>query len=333
MYSFSNPAALLLLACLPAYFLLRRMRVIRPFFFSLTLGDWNAPPFSWKSPLRSFIDRLSFASIAAAFFFAVLALAGPVRFKQEAVYSGPRNAAIFVVDVSPSMAARDLSDDSRLDVARRRIHECVLERPGFSFGLAALGSEAALLIPPTSDHVSFRRRLDGLRIGEMGDGTALGLGLAVAAAHLQSYRAGAASVILFTDGENNTGEINPRTSASLFVSESISFFVVGIGTNGQVPLEYDDPASGKHYSGFLDSRFDESALKDIAARGNGKYFSVSDTAALDAAFASIGSALAPSKASWSRTLEEPLDRYCAVLALASAALAWIFRRLILGAFA
>lgn len=331
MLYFERPLYLALCLLAPLYWALRRFALIGRIEFPLTLGDWGGPTLKWNSVSLRVARVLSASAVSLSFLLAVVALAGPVRLLQETVFSGSGNVVIFVVDVSPSMAAGDMGDETRIDASRRLIASLVSRRPGTSFGLAALGSSAALLVPPTVDHQAFLSRLSALAVGEFGDGTALGLGLAVAAAHGGQGTRARTTAILLTDGENNAGEIHPSTAAGLLAARGIQFFVIGVGSRGQVPVDYVDPATGRHYSGLLESDFNEGALREIAMAGNGGYAGARDRAALEKVFETIDSAVPVTSNSWTRSIEEPLDRPLVLIALALFAAAWFIRRLIMGA--
>jgi Ca-activated chloride channel family protein len=330
MLNFDRPVFLFLVLLVPLFFVLRKSGILKHIEFPLTLGDWNGLPVRWSSPMMKTVLFVSRVASVASFTCMVVAIAGPVRFLQERVYTGNGTAIIFALDVSPSMAARDMGSETRLDTARSFIHAFTAKRPGDSFGLVALGSDAALLVPPTVDHVSFNARLDSLAIGELGDGTALGLGLAVAAAHLINRSEGHSCVILLTDGENNSGEINPVTAAGVYTANSIRLFIVGVGSRGEVPLEYTDPETGKQYSGLLDSSYNEGALRSIADRGGGTFVSAASHDALAEVFAGIGNSVPSGSSSFTRTIEQPLERPVVLSALALFALVWFIRRLVMG---
>jgi len=331
MFSLNRPEFLLFGFLIPLYYLLRRTGVLSRFEFPLTLGDWNGIPFRWSSPVMRGALIVSRIAAIAGVVCIVLALSSPVRYRQERMFGGNGTGIVFALDVSPSMAARDLGSETRLDTARHFIHSFMEKRSGDSFGLVALGSDAALMVPPTTDHALFGARLDALSIGELGDGTALGLGLAVAAAHLMNRADRRACVILLTDGENNTGDINPKTAAGIYPDNNIRLFVVGIGTRGEVPIEYTDPATGKQYSGVLDSDYSDATLRAMAERGGGTYVQAGTRGALEAVFAEIGDSVPSSASSWTRTVEEPLERPFILASLAFLALVWFLRRIVMGA--
>ena len=146
-----------------------------------------------------------------------------------------------------------------------------------------MGSEAAVLVPPTNDYDIFHSRLQEIQAGTMGDGTALGTGISTAVYHLISSAAPKRCIILLTDGENNAGEIHPETAAELASRNNITLYVFGVGTKGTVSIDYTDPVNGKKYAGYLNSEFDTAALKNLSNIGNGKYFETSTIAQLEQA--------------------------------------------------
>ncbi len=334
MFGFEKPLYLLLLLSLPLYYLIRRSGLLVYTEFPLTLGDWKGRSFRWHSIriLTAMLAMKGAAVLAVALI--IFAISGPVLYRQELVYSGSGTEIFFVLDISPSMAARDLSlpgtNRTRLDTAREFIGNFVTGRPGDSFALVAVGNQAALLVPPTADHELFKRRLNDLRIGELGDDTAFGMGLAVAAAHLAGRQVNRSFVILLTDGENNAGELTPETASPLIKKRASGFFVIGIGKRGEVPLEYTDPLTGKQYSGFLDSRYNESALRELSSSGGGLYFSAASPESLQDVFLDIGKSVPSNRTAWPRVYGEPLEHYFIITALILAALSWFLRRIVLG---
>ncbi len=331
MLYLERPSWMILFMLFPLFIFLRKAGFFLRPAFPLILGNWGAPVLSWRSPFTRFVRLVGTAAAVIAFFLAVLALSGPVRLTNEAVFSKTGNTVIFILDVSPSMAASDMDGSTRLDIGRQYIRSFAGARSGTAFGLVGLGSSAALLVPPTADHQIFFDRLDALASGEFGDGTALGLGIAVAAAHGASSDGVPVTVILLTDGENNAGEVHPETAASVLASSGAGFYVIGIGSRGPVQVEYVDPVSGTRYSGILESEFDESALASIAAAGNGTYVAAQDRPALDEVFKDIDRSVPVITSSWTRSVEQPLSAVLLRYVLIFGGIAWFFRRIVLGA--
>ena len=287
MMEFENPGAFFLLLLIPLFFFLRYVRIFSPITFPLTLGDWHGKFFNWNSRLRQIASILSTVLAVSGFVSLIIAYSNPVIHHQEKIYSSRGADILFVLDTSPSMAAKDMSDMKRIDAAKQAIKALQSESTGDSVGLVEMAKEAAVVVPPTMDRNVFFSKLDDIVLGEMGDGTAIGNGLACAIMHLESSRSPRKSIVLITDGENNAGTIHPHTAAHLAHDKNISLYVLGIGTKGTVPLEYMDPMTGKIYSGFLNSNYDSTVLAQIAAEGGGKFFEAESLSALSQTLDSV----------------------------------------------
>jgi len=332
MPDFQNPAAFVLLLLIPALYVFRSLGILTHISFPSTLGDWGGREFEWKNPMRRFVSRASRILAVAGFTAGVAALADPVVYYQQKVYTSRGTDILFVVDTSPSMAVKDIAGVSRLDAARQAIRTLAADSGGVSFGLVAMASEAAVVVPPTLDHDVFLSRLDSLAVGNLGDGSAIGTGLSTAVYHLVSSSAPKKCIVLITDGENNAGSINPETAAELAEKNAIQLFTLGIGTRGTVPLDYVDPKTGKVYSGYLESNFDPAPLKLLAQTGGGRYYGVQTIGELAEALSTIGRDV---RVVQTYHLKAESERYYDRLVLACALLfaaAWIIRRLYLQEF-
>lgn len=272
MLQFENPYAFLFFLTIPLFFIFRKFGLLVKISFPVTLSDWEGKSFVWNSPLMKIAKVFSRLLFIAGFVALVLSLASPVILKQEKVYTSKGNEIVFVVDISPSMAARDIADGTRLDAAKNTITQMVENMEGTSFGLIALASEAASIVAPTIDYEFFKKSLASLQIGDMGEGTAIGTGLSTAIFHLANSKAQKKSIILLTDGENNAGVIHPNSAVELAVEKNIKIYTIGIGTRGTVSLEYTDAKTGKRYSGYLESEFNDVLLSEIAVETGGIYF-------------------------------------------------------------
>jgi len=296
MFALERPWVLVFLALVPLFIIVRKYgrRGLLP---PLGLGDSGGrlPP---AAPLAYAIAgraRNLFAGLG--FVLAVAAASGPTVVTRTLLYLNRGNEVMLAVDVSPSMAAADFRPD-RLSAARAIIKGFLATRRNEAVGLVAFGGEAALLCPPTLDYQAILRRLDALEPGMLGEGTAIGSGIAVAAAHGLSAasasegnqvpaRARERHIIVLTDGENNAGALSPVSAASLASDAGFIISVVGVGSRGEVPLEYKDPETGTKRSGLYVSGFDRAGLEAIAKAGGGSFFDAEDGAALTAAFAKI----------------------------------------------
>lgn len=287
-FSFDNPIMAILAFLLIPFTVFVLSRLKNPFAATVPLGAPGGTPFKTTqvSGLVKLLKILETAGVFLLFFSA----AGPAVKTAEVVWLNRGADIIFVLDVSPSMAALDMDGDNRFNAARNLLLDFSERRTSDNIGLVAVGEEAALILPPTGDKEAFRLRLEQLRIGEFGDGTALGMGLAVAAYHLDKSNARRKAVVLITDGENNAGTIHPETAAGVLREMDVSFWVIAAGSAGEVPIDYLDPYTRIRRTGTFDSRYDAESLRRLSSAGGGTFISAPSTDAFSAAFSQLDNA-------------------------------------------
>ncbi len=289
MWTLEQPGYLLLLFLIPVGIYFRHFYARRgsrlPFSFSLWRGARvNAPNRFMRLVL--FIGSAAFWSGVVLL---VISLAGPGKSIRERLYLNRGFDIMIVLDESPSMSAQDFQPENRFETAKKVIRDFISQRENDAIGLVSFSTEAALRVPPTFDRDAFLSRLDSLSIMSLGDGTAIGMGIAVAALHLERSSADQGIIVLLTDGENNTGEIQPESAAAIASNLGIHIYVIGIGSQGEVTIELKDAQTGIVTKGRWNSQFDEELLARIAESAGGRYFSAKSPGALAAVFRTIDS--------------------------------------------
>lgn len=326
MLSIHYPQFFLLLLLLPLYFAVKQYGFGKTPALPLPLGNWNGLE-PEKHSGTYFLYYASQSLLLLSFVLLITALTEPVYSTREPVYTENGNAIMFVIDTSPSIAAQDMGSQTRLEAAKQTIYRFTEQYGGDSFGLTAFGSTAAVLIPPTIDKKTFLSRLAALQVGELGEGTAIGMGLAAAVLHLTQYTPLPSAIILLTDGDNNTGEIPPQLAAEMIDRKNIGFYVIGLGKSGYAPIRYFDPVQKKEISGTLHSTFDETELKELAHSGNGRYFSAHSPELLQDIFKRLEEKIPASQPVFTKQKIRYLETLCYAAALCTAAAAWVIRRL------
>jgi Ca-activated chloride channel family protein len=280
-----------------------------------------------------------------------IAAAGPASLAPAAAVDKLGMHVVFAIDVSPSMAARDL-EPSRLEAAKSFVG-AFLSSPdgaaGASVGLVAFGAEAALACPPTTDYATVLERLESLQPGVLGDGTALGQGLASAYRQIVASGSRRAVAVLLSDGEDNVGLVHPEDAAKALRGGGVRFLVVGVGSKGDVPIDYVNPVTGQRMSGEYRSGFDSDAMAAIAAAGGGDYRAAPDARSLSGLVKELGeSSLAATepyllddplgvgggrvagRGAASSAPRRPYGRILALISMGLAAAAWAVWRLVFG---
>ena len=260
-------------------------RFKNPFVVSIPLGAPGGVPFktSQINGLVKFLKMLEVTGVFLLFFSA----ADPVIKTSETVWLNRGADIIFILDVSPSMAVLDMNGKNRFSAACTLITEFAARRPSDNIGLVAVGGDAAILVPPTPDRETLNLRLESLRIGEFGDNTALGMGLSTAAFHLEKSNAKRKVAVLITDGENNAGSIHPETAAGMLRDMDVSFWVIAVGSSGEVPIDYIDPYTRIRSTGMFDSRYDAESLRRLSISGGGTFIAAPSSQAFASAFSQL----------------------------------------------
>lgn len=329
MISFVIPEYLLLLALLPPALFVRygwkRGGAQVPFSFSIWEKDQFDTLFIVQRLLLSTAELALWLGIASL----IIALAGPQFVEREKVYLHRGVDIMFVLDQSPSMAVRDFGDDTRFDAAKEAIHHFVSGRKHDPVGLASFGDDAALLTPPTLDYESFYRRLEAFDLMELGKGSALGLGIAVASAHLEKSSANRKVIVVIGDGEHNAGEIAPRSAAGLAASLGIKIYAIGIGSDAGGRLEIRDPESGTLYSAEYRQAVNMDLLRALADIGGGRAFLAGNRSALQQVFRELDAMEAVERKASTEIRSEAMHRQMILFGLLLLSYYGFVRRLIL----
>ncbi|MCL2442244.1 MAG: VWA domain-containing protein [Treponema sp.] len=284
-FGFDNPfLAISTFVFIPlAIFIFSQMK--NPFVASIPLGAPGGVPFK-TSHIGGIAKLLKIMEITGIFLL-FLSVAGPSVKKAETVLVNRGADILFILDISPSMAALDMDGDNRFNAGRNMIIDFANRRLSDSIGLVAVGEDAVLLLPPTSDRRALELRLEQLQIGELGDGTALGMGIIVAAYHLDKSIARHKVAVLITDGENNAGAIHPETAADMLRELGISFWIIAVGSAGEVPIDYIDPYTRIRRTGIFDSRYDAESLRRLSSIGGGTFISAPSADSFNKAFSQL----------------------------------------------
>jgi Ca-activated chloride channel family protein len=113
------------------------------------------------------------------------------------------------------------------------------------------------------------------------------MGLAIAAYHLEKSSAKRKAAVLITDGENNAGAIHPETAAVLLRETGAALWIIGVGTAGEVPIDYVDPFTKVRRTGIFDSRYDTESLRRLAQAGGGSIIFAPSADTFAAAFSQL----------------------------------------------
>ena len=227
-----------------------------------------------------------FAVRVAALVVITAALARPQIEKGYETVESEGIDIMLALDISGTMRAEDFKPKNRLHVAKQVVADFIAGITNDRVGLVVFASKSFTRCPLTLDHEILGTMLEDVEIGMIDDGTAIGLALANCVARLDDSRARSKIIILLTDGENNTGEIDPLTGASLAQAAKIKTYTIGVGKEGGAPVPVPNRYGRMEYARNRDgslmlTKLDEETLKEIARITGGKYYRATDDRALD----------------------------------------------------
>lgn len=272
--TFAHPYFFLLLLLVPLAIWLYLWREKRPATFTLsTIGAFRGRKVSWRTRLC----WLPFALALLAFISGVVALARPQSSNAYSTESTEGINIVLALDISGSMLAKDLQPN-RFEAAKSVAGEFVSSRPYDNIGLVVFAGESYTQCPLTTDHAVLLNMINGVEMGLVNDGTAIGSGLATAVNRLKEIKEGSKVVILLTDGTNNSGTIAPVTAAEIAASFGIRVYTIGVGTMGEALYPIQTYLGVEYVS--MPVEIDEASLKQIASATGGLYFRATDNNSL-----------------------------------------------------
>lgn len=225
----------------------------------------------------------------------IVALARP----QEADTRTRRNVEgidiIIALDVSDSMLIEDMRPLNRLEAAKEVIQRFVEKRTSDRIGIVIFAGESFTLVPPTLDYQLLLARIKEITTAQearIKDGTAIGVALANAGGRLKDSTARSRVIVFLTDGENNSGTIDPETALDLAKGYGVKIYSIGLGKDGptRIPIYQRDLFGNKikTYQPF-ESSVNDDLLGRMASSTGGKYFRATREDALEGVFREIDS--------------------------------------------
>jgi Ca-activated chloride channel family protein len=270
--TFAHPYLLLLLLLLPLLAWLKGRRGQPPAFLyssvQLLAGLTNAR----RSRMGAFLAALRWLVLALF----IVALAQPRLMKSHTTVMASGIDIVAALDLSGSMISEDFivhgQRVNRFNMARSVLKGFIDQRPNDRIGLVVFAARAFIAAPLTLDHDYLQENLDRLGIGTINaDQTAIGDALVTALNQLRDLKAKSKIIILMTDGQNNSGQIDPITAAKAAQALGVKVYTIGIGEHGTAPMPVFMNGQKVGYQN-VPVDVDEDTLQKIAQLTGGKYY-------------------------------------------------------------
>lgn len=243
--------------------------------------------------LRAQFANLPLVMKVLALILMVVALTRP----QEASTKTKKNVEgidiMVALDVSDSMLIEDMGTINRMETAKETLRKFVEKRNSDRIGVVIFAGESFTLVPPTLDYPLLLKQVSQITTAanaKIKDGTAIGVALANASGRLRDSKAKSRVVIFLTDGENNSGTIDPETGLEIAKGYGLKIYSIGIGKDGptRIPVTVQDMFGNKvkTYQPF-ESRVNDELLQKFASDTGGRYFRATREDGLEGVFDEI----------------------------------------------
>jgi Ca-activated chloride channel family protein len=234
----------------------------------------KALPKTWRTRWKGFPLFLKFMALG----FLIVALARPQKSDTQVRKNVEGIDIMIVLDVSDSMLIEDMKPLNRMEAAKQVIKDFVQKRVSDRIGVIVFAGESFTLVPLTLDYQLLVDRISEITTAQQArikDGTALGVAMANGAGRLRDSTAKSRVMIFLTDGENNSGTIDPLTGLEIAKGYGIKVYSIGLGKDGptRIPVFQRDVFGNKvkSYQPF-ESTVNEDLLGKMASETGGKFF-------------------------------------------------------------
>lgn len=242
--------------------------------------------------LRTRLRWVPTAMMIAALACGIVALARPQRADTKVKKNVEGIDIMLTLDISDSMLIEDMPPHlNRMEAAKAVLSEFVKSRENDRIGLVVFMGEAFTRVPLTLDHGVLLKAISEIKPSRnIKMGTAIGSALATATGRIRDSDAKSRVIVFATDGENNSGTIDPETSLEIAKGYGLKIYSIGIGRDGdaQLPIESID-AFGRKTKRYqpIHSSVNDDLLGRFASETGGKYYRATDGAGLKKTFDDI----------------------------------------------
>jgi Ca-activated chloride channel family protein len=264
-------------------------------------SKWKRPTFIFSQvtfmkkiaePMRARFKWLPLIFKCLGILLAIVALARPQRADTKIKRNAEGIDIMICWDISDSMLIEDMPpDENRMESAKHTIERFIKARVSDRIGVVVFAGESYTRVPLTLDYALLLKNVAAVGTSHnMKMGTAIGVGLADSVTRLKDSTAKSRIVIFLTDGENNTGSIDPDTAIDIAKGYGIRVYSIGIGKDGEAQLpQIVEDAFGRQVKRYrpIHSDINEDLLRKMAADTGGKYWRATDGRVLEGIFQEI----------------------------------------------
>lgn len=226
-----------------------------------------------KSPLSFLAKWLPFILIVSALVLIIIALARPQKQGKATIPPVKGIDIMMTIDTSGSMNALDFHPN-RMGAAKQAVLDFIDKRSADRIGVVVFADEAMLQCPLTLDYFAVEEYVKMVYVGMLNSpgGTAIGDAIAVSTLHLKDSPTKSKIIVLVTDGESNTGTLDPVSAAKAANGYGIKIYTIAISGEGLVLQPVQTALGTQHNLAMQSNNIGEGLLKEIAQLSGGQFF-------------------------------------------------------------
>jgi Ca-activated chloride channel family protein len=222
-----------------------------------------------------FKHQLKFILLSLAIAFFVLALANLQFGSKKEKVDREGIDIVIALDVSRSMLAEDITPN-RLEYAKQFIYNLLGKLKNDRIGLVVFAGNAYVQMPLTVDFSGAKLFLSGINTEMIPtQGTAIGKAIELSDKLFVEGENKYKTLIIISDGENH--EDNAVEAVGEIIKNGVTVYTIGIGSDAGAPVPVIRNGQQVDFmkdeqNNIILSKSDDALMKEIAAKGNGKYF-------------------------------------------------------------
>lgn len=225
------------------------------------------------SPFALLAKWLSFVLIVLALGLSIIALARPQKQGRTTIPPAKGIDIMMTVDTSGSMNALDFQPN-RMGAAKQAVIDFIDKRSTDRIGVVVFSDSAMLQCPLTFDYFAVEEYVKLIHIGMLKSpgGTAIGDAIAVSTLHLKDSPTKSKVIVLVTDGESNSGVLDPLSAAKAANGYGIKIYTIAISGEGIIQQPIQTAFGTQNLPVQANGDIGEGLLKEISALSGGQFF-------------------------------------------------------------
>ncbi|MBV1888203.1 MAG: VWA domain-containing protein [Urechidicola sp.] len=275
MYQIEEPTYFIYLIAIPILFVifllmsLWKKRIQKKFANDALLKKLSPERSSFKSYLKMILFLIGLA-------FLIVSLTNPKMGTKLETVKRQGVDIVFALDVSKSMLAEDIAPN-RLEKAKQIISKIIDKLGSDRIGIIIYAGNSYPLLPITTDHGAAKMFLQSANPDMVSSqGTAINDAIVLANSYYNNDEQTNRFLFIISDGEDHQEDASSAIEKA--TKDGIKTYTIGVGNpdkGAPIPLKENGVIQGykKDSKGeVVITKMNESTLKEIADKGNGKYY-------------------------------------------------------------